>query len=700
MKTMNNRYGLGAILACVLIGLGPCGSGHAGEPASAPDTAGLRLLPLSGNAQVEQAAQKAETGVLTASKSKTEAESLTLPFFDDFSYNGPYPDPKLWADRSVFINNAFAFYPPSYGVATFDAIDSEGSLYRHGGLGVSFSADTLTSRPIRLDSVFTPVPRALTTSDSIILSFYYQPGGGWGSLWDSTNRGQSPSRNDRLVLEFYYKQLDTWVQMREFDGMSLSEFCPLLDSTGRHEVQDIGFFRYVEVPITTPGFNERDFRFRFRAYSSVDRDLRTGGGQWHIDYVYLNYGRTENSRTGQPDVAFVEAASTLTDGYTQVPWRHFDVADMRHNFNFTLNNLGAAPAHIGYRYELQNAGGETLYTYPADSAAATILYPFVQRGYTSEPELSPVPFGYDFADWDEAGDGPRTYRLAHIASYGNDGYPHNDTLAFTQTFGDEFAYDDGTAEAGIGPTYAGGTMAVGFALRQPDTLTALRLIFNRSYNDVNSAAFSICIWRALPGERGEDYVPDALLYESDWIYPVFEDGLNRFYTYNIGDNGYVLPQGRFFVGIRQSGGTFLNLGFDQNRDARAHTYYYYLDDGTHGWRWRPLLYHGALMLRPAFGLSAREPDGGHEDSLRVAVPPVARTLHVYPNPLRGDVLHIDLPAGWPEEGTRMTLSTVDGRICRQSPFRAAWPTGGLEAGVYVLRLTGANGHAHAKIVIP
>ena len=698
MKTMNNRYGLGAILACVLIGLGPCGSGHAGEPASAPDTAGLRLLPLSGNAQVEQAAKKAETGVLTASKSKTEAESLTLPFFDDFSYNGPYPDSKLWADRSVFINNAFAFYPPSYGVATFDAIDSEGSLYRHGGLGVSFSADTLTSRPIRLDSVFTPVPRALTTSDSIILSFYYQPGGGWGSLWDSTNRGQSPSRNDRLVLEFYYKQLDTWVQMREFDGMSLSEFCPLLDCTGRHEVQDIGFFRYVEVPITTPGFNERDFRFRFRAYSSVDRDLRTGGGQWHIDYVYLNYGRTENSRTGQPDVAFVEAASTLTDGYTQVPWRHFDVADMRHNFNFTLNNLGAAPAHIGYRYELQNAGGETLYTYPADSAAATILYPFVQRGYTSEPELSPVPFGYDFADWEDDGTA-RTYRMAHIVHYDQDFYPRNDTLAFTQTFGDEFAYDDGTAEAGIGPTYAGGTMAIGFTLREPDTLTALRLFFNRSYNEANSAAFSICIWRAAPGDRGEGYEPGALLYESDWIYPVFEDGLNRFYTYNIGHSGYPLPQGRFFVGIRQNSGTFLNLGFDQNNDARAYTYYYYLDDGTHEWRWRPLLYRGALMLRPAFGMAARRPVKNEDGKRPLAT--AGQSVRVYPNPLQGDVLHIELPEGWSEAGTRMYLSAMDGRVCRQAPFRAAWPTEGLEPGVYVLRLAGADGgNAHAKIVIP
>lgn len=128
----------------------------------APDTLGLRLQALSGNARVEQAAAVMERmaggmaglatsghGILSASGSTADSAVL-LPFFDDFTYEGPYPDPDLWADRSVFVNNTYAFYPPTYGVATFDAMDSEGALYRHGGLGVSFSADTLTSRPIRL----------------------------------------------------------------------------------------------------------------------------------------------------------------------------------------------------------------------------------------------------------------------------------------------------------------------------------------------------------------------------------------------------------------------------------------------------------------------------------------------------------------------------------------------------------------------
>ncbi len=706
------------VLRLALAGGGLIGCARAESVRTVPtDTVppGLRLQKLSGNALLEQAARPTAGKADKADDWSAAADetAVLLPFFDDFSYDGPYPDAGLWQDRSVFVNNAYAFYPPTYGVATFDAVDEKGMLYRHGGLGVSFSADTLTSRPIRLDSVFDPVPRALTTDDSIILSFYYQPGGGWGSLWDSTNRGQSPNASDRLLLEFYSEELAMWVRMWGSDGMSLSEFCPLLDSAGRYGVQEVDYFRYVEVPITTPGFNKRDFRFRFRAYSSVDRDLRTGGGQWHIDCVYLNYGR-EPGRTRQTDVAFVAAAPTVTADYTRVPWRHFDVSDLRKAFDVQITHLGADVSRIGYRYVLRDdANDSVLYAYPGDSMAPAVIYPFVQRGYATEPALSPAAFDYGFAGWTAEADAAetRSCRLEHIVRYrgGLDGEdtvfsadfcPRNDTMAFTQVFGDEFAYDDGTAEAGLGPTYAGGAMAVGFSLRRPDTLTALRLFFNRSFNDANSAAFSICVWRAVPGDRGEGYVPDALLYESDWIYPVFEEGLNHFYTYNLDNGGLLLPQGRFFVGIRQSGGTFLNLGFDQNNDARAHSHYYYLDADTHEWRWRPLMYHGAPMLRPAFGMAARLPVA-NEDAGHRAAPPSAQPLRVYPNPVRGGVLHIVLPEGWSAADTYLQMSTVDGRLCRREQFRAECPVGGLERGVYVLRLVGADGRsAYAKIVIP
>ena len=46
-------------------------------------------------------------------------DSIDLPFMDDFSNTGPYPDQNLWLDRQVFINTTMSGdTTPSVGVAT------------------------------------------------------------------------------------------------------------------------------------------------------------------------------------------------------------------------------------------------------------------------------------------------------------------------------------------------------------------------------------------------------------------------------------------------------------------------------------------------------------------------------------------------------------------------------------------------------
>ncbi len=712
MKT-DRKIALGCRVAAIL------GLAAAFGTAQSQESTALRIQALSSNAQVEQAAKLrvaslTQTGTTSLDASQVDAAksgastSLTLPFFDDFSYQGPYPDSKKWQDRSVFVNNTYPFYPPTYGVATFDAIDQAGALYRHGGLGVSFSADTLTSLPIRLDSVFTPYPRALGPTDSIILSFYYQPGGGWGRLWDSTSRGQSPKGSDRLLLEFYSEEMSMWVKMWDTVGVPMSKFCPGLDSVDQYKPEDMRFFHYVEVPISLPGFNKKDFKFRFRAYSSVDRDLRTGGGQWHIDYVYLNYGRVPQQQWGKTDLSFVSATPHLTKGYTQVPWRHFSPSMLQNQFNFQLTNLGPDPVRVGYQYVLKDLNGEVC---AKDTALHHgVIYPFSQRGYTTAPALSPVPFNTDEVEWSELE--MSALRIEHIVRHLGalsdtsltplpDFCPQNDTLAFTQTFGDEFAYDDGSAESGIGLTYADGALATCFELKQPDTLSALRLFFNRSYNDANSAMFSICVWRAVPGGRGEGYEPAAVLYESNYITPVFEEGLNQYHTYNLSRDSrlFFRDPGRYFIGIRQKTGTFLNLGFDQNNDARSQSYYYYSDAESHQWVWQPLLYHGAFMMRPVFGSAARgelSNQGGEVGDLTQTA-----SLEVYPNPVQGGVMYIKLPQNWSADDTYMQLFTIDGRTCLHQRYSSACSVKDLKRGLYILRLYRHCGESvQEKIVIP
>src|ERR1700748_1148518 len=51
--------------------------------------------------------------------------SLTIPFFEDFTDNDPYPNASRWADKEVYINNTMSSDMISRGLATFDALNDK-----------------------------------------------------------------------------------------------------------------------------------------------------------------------------------------------------------------------------------------------------------------------------------------------------------------------------------------------------------------------------------------------------------------------------------------------------------------------------------------------------------------------------------------------------------------------------------------------
>ena len=67
----------------------------------------------------------------------------------------------------VFINNTYSDKQITCGIATFDALDSNGRLYATAS-SYGFKADQLTSQPLNLN---------YTAGDNIWLSFFYQAGG-------------------------------------------------------------------------------------------------------------------------------------------------------------------------------------------------------------------------------------------------------------------------------------------------------------------------------------------------------------------------------------------------------------------------------------------------------------------------------------------------------------------------------------------
>ncbi|MDD3743511.1 MAG: hypothetical protein PHX54_07825 [Lentimicrobiaceae bacterium] len=77
------------------------------------------IVPLQTNARLKKIA--AENAA--SRQSLDSRPPLTLPFFDDFSGREGYPNPLLWDGEDVFVNDEYAVYPPTVGVATFDAIN-------------------------------------------------------------------------------------------------------------------------------------------------------------------------------------------------------------------------------------------------------------------------------------------------------------------------------------------------------------------------------------------------------------------------------------------------------------------------------------------------------------------------------------------------------------------------------------------------
>lgn len=86
---------------------------------------------------------------LKSSSDPANTGLLNLPFYDDFAKASARPDQYIWNDSYVYVNNSYAVNQPSVGLASFDALDGNGQLYKSAGVFAS-SADVLTSRPINL----------------------------------------------------------------------------------------------------------------------------------------------------------------------------------------------------------------------------------------------------------------------------------------------------------------------------------------------------------------------------------------------------------------------------------------------------------------------------------------------------------------------------------------------------------------------
>jgi hypothetical protein len=596
-----------------------------------------------------------------------KAAPVNLPFFDDFSQTWIYPDNTRWVDEEAYVNSNFGYRSVNVGVATLDAINSKGKLHANASQ-FPFQADSLTSRPIRLDSIFHPVPRNITLADSLYFSFYYQPQG----------RANQPEGPDSLILQFGYFTGDSvftntydsvWVPLSDYiqegdtifpgdtiyspsglcgnglfviagvyyfyedmiqlpcDSIFIPEFKwkRVWSSRGMSLeafYQEYGTYsRQVMIPILDSiNYFRKDFQFRFINFASLASDFnaswRSNCDQWNIDYVYLNTGRSYKD-TVYRDVTFAERAPSLLKNYESMPFSQYvnnPTNEMKENLELFITNLDSTIFNSTYYYVVYQVDGPFQYLYPGGNCN---LFPFNLNGYQNciscaAHACPPVNFIFPtLSSTDSAEFEVRHYIIGDITPTDT----VSDTLSFRQKFYNYYAYDDGTPEEGYGLTPAGSKLAYRFKLNVKDTLRAVQMFFNHTQNDANEDFFNLMVWRDNNGKPGE------VLYSQLNEKVEFSPNLLGFHTYMLDEP--LLVNGTFYIGWEQLTGKNLNLGFDRYNDAQQNIFYNSTGE------WFQSTFQGALMMRPVLGKAFQVSgvdDPGYE----------ASSIIPYPNPLNGN----------------------------------------------------------------
>jgi hypothetical protein len=577
---------------------------------------------------------------------------VTLPFIDDFSNHGIFPVDSLWADKYVFINSSYPSHSVSIGVATFDALNDTGALYTEAS-AYGFLADSLTSLPIRLDSVFGIDTTALKIGDSLYFSFYYQPQG----------IGNAPETDDSLVLEFYSPKDSIWRHVWASPGMTLAQF------HGKYNV----FFKQTMIPITDSLlYFKNGFRFRFYNYASLaNNSLPSWAGnvdQWNLDYVYLNKGRNMADSVYK-DITFTEPATSVLKNYTSMPWSQFNVSpstEIKDTLYNSIFNLDTVTYNTSYKYEVADVNGPWTFLHPGGS---TNLDPLSYQTYTAHATPA-VDFSFPSLSTDSA-----EFTVAHVIKEGllGDSRRSNDTTIFNQKFFNYYAYDDGVPEGGYGLTPENSMLAYKFTLNHPDTLRAVRMFFNRTLDNASQQYFNLTVWNDASGYPGDT------LYTMKHIKPQYGDSLNVYYNYRI-ENRKVPVSGTFYVGWKQMTADNLNLGFDINNDEQNKIFY------NTGSGWMSSNFHGALMIRPVVGEYLPPVAGINEFNVSNG------EMKVYPNPSNGQLINIHLTDISNTDLTQFTIRVFDlmGNEVYNTPFINTLDCSGLSNGIYMISVTSGD----------
>lgn len=610
----------------------------------------------------------------TSKKSALAISPVTLPFYDDFSVISVYPSPLRWVDEFAFVNTDYAKFPPSIGVATLDALDESGALYPFAGTN-PFDADYLTSLPIRLDSVFSPAKEAITLADPVYLSFYYQPQGRTIS---------PPSKKSWLILEFHspgdndtlITSTGTTIEPRWRErwatagGTQVDTFAVLHDGM---------FFRQVTIPLNDAEdstlYYKNGFQFRFRNIAALagnsQSDWRNNGSHWNIDVVWLNVGLPV-----QKDIAFGDQAPSMLINYESMPFRQYlpnFVNEMKDTLDIAIANLDNVNQNVSYRYDVYKSSLTPLASY---NPGGYIIKPFITDGYSDYKPFAKPPVNFFFPT---STDEKLVFHITHtLTPDPNPLFRSNDSITFDQLFSNYYAYDNGTAEAGIGINGAAGSYAVQFKLNVADTLRGIQIYFNQVVGGTNQKLIDLEVRNDALGKPGQ------IIKSLNSVTPIYTDNLNEFSSYWFEEpvivNTADFPGLMFYIGWSQSFVDNLNVGFDRYKDSHLKRFF----NVNGNWEMSNEINYGSLMMRPIVG---------PVNPLGIVKPTEIQQLSIRPNPVTDGNLIIQLPESWEntsEGNLQISIISATGSQAFSGAFSNPVDVSSLVPGFYLVILTEKN----------
>lgn len=566
------------------------------------------LLPLEGMLPEDS------RGSTTDMAAKAGVKAAGDVFFDDFSQFPGTPDTNKWVNGGTYINNQFSALPISVGIATLDALDRHGKMRLHDG-SKSFRSDTLTSKPINL-----------TGKSNLQFSYYAEPGG----------LADKPESSDSLILQFFNPADTLWVTVESITGAV---------GTG---------FKLRTLAISDVDYIRAGFRFRFintvTLSTVADNPSKTGNSDiWNLDYILLREV-SPIADTFWNDLVFRKLPSSLFKEYTTIPWKHYSSVLATKLIDYVPVHItnyfsdGSLSTKVRFYYEdVANPGNNSgdidrlnnVYYNPPPYASYRLgnstdnlnKFEEIASAVTGNPSQLNVKLRLEINDFTD------------------DGQMGNNEAVFIQKLGNQYAYDDGSPEAGYG--FRPSSSLVSFALRYDayaaDMLHGLHVYFNpRAIDPVEPEYFKIVAW----AENAGSHLPADTLGSAEYSFDENSGYGWKFFPFK----SPISVSGKYFVGMRFENPKYLNIGADMNnRNHRTDSTKRNLYINTTG-TWTESSVAEAIMVRPVFGAQPLALP-------RVAVPD---KLDVYPNPAAGSV-RVRLPNGVPSGPATLVISDFTGR---------------------------------------